>query len=260
MLRTPGDHGSRADLAGARHRRQHGHLQLSRCHDAALASGQGSAATGQTRRRRIGTASPTSFASTELYSYPFYRQFQQKERRLLRHRGHLQHDEQRSRLRRRPPGAGVDPCSDRIGHLLSDPGRRRSDGPRAQRRRRLERRRPSRCGHQRWFLEAHVRRRSLDSEPQAETGQNRLRHRGRRAGRVLRHQGRRSSRCLGAVIHGPGHSSRLGQVQGELFRIALHHRPAETRREHGAGHGQHQLFCFRRYCTAFPMPSFPRRM
>ncbi len=59
MLRTPGDHGGRAHLAGPRHRRQHCHLQLSRCGDAALASGQAIRSDWSNSATMTGTASPT---------------------------------------------------------------------------------------------------------------------------------------------------------------------------------------------------------
>ena len=42
------------------------------------------------------------------------------------------------------------------------------------------------------------------------------------------------------LLHGRAHSSRLGQVQGELLRVALPPRPPQTRRHPGAGRGQHQ--------------------
>ena len=58
-----------------------------------------------------------------------------EERRVHRHSRHPQPDERRSRFCGQPPGVGADPRSDRLRHILSNPRRRRPDGPCAQRRR-----------------------------------------------------------------------------------------------------------------------------
>jgi hypothetical protein len=90
------------------------------------------------------------FACTELYSYPFYRQFQRKNAVFSDTAAafSMMND-------------AADPCPDRFGHVLSDPRRGCADGPCAERRGRLERRRPSGFSHQRRLLEAHVWQRSV---------------------------------------------------------------------------------------------------
>ena len=49
-------------------------------------------------KRRIGIGNDFRHSPSS-YSYPFYRQFQQKKRRLLRRRRHLQHEQRGARLR-----------------------------------------------------------------------------------------------------------------------------------------------------------------
>ena len=112
-----------------------------------------------------------SYACTELYSYPFYRQFQQKNSvfsdtaailSLMNDVHGFVDNRQESEL------IHVQAVSGTYFQTLGVSAQTR---PRSQRRRRLEPRRSSRGRHQRWFLEARPGRRSVGPQPQAETGQ-----------------------------------------------------------------------------------------
>jgi len=106
-----------------------------------------------------------SFACTELYSYPFYRQFQHKNAvfsdtaavfSMMNSVHGFVDDRQESQL------IHVQTVSGTYFQTLGVAAQR---GRVLHRRRRLERRRSSGSGHQRWVLEAHVRCRSVGTQP-----------------------------------------------------------------------------------------------
>ncbi len=61
-----------------------------------------------------------SFAATQLYSYPFYRQFQHRNAVFSDTAAYYSMTQPSARIRGWPPGSGTDQRADGFGHVLSD--------------------------------------------------------------------------------------------------------------------------------------------